>query len=143
MQGFRAYTIKDGKINQVTNDDTEVWSNYKIGMLSKDELRFAINEKLTNALGKKDKLRVDLVVLDNDEYDKLLILTDGVTDCCSDEKIKLICNSSNNPEQLAKQIINEAVYSEPEKLNPQSKSTLTTNPGKDNATALVLVKNNK
>ena len=79
-------------------------------LLEKEDLRFFSNNNIINAcIGLCDDLcRVSFSILDND-YDMLLLLTDGVTDLIKDKKIKKIIKN-NNKEQVLEKIIHEAVY---------------------------------
>ena len=81
-------------------------------------------------------------LFDNDSYDKLLLFTDGVTDCLSDDRIKLIANTSKKEEILEK-IIDEAVNVEqaiPKDLSIPYNFRTQPTPGKDNATGAILIK---
>ena len=70
-----------------------------------------------------------------------MLLTDGVTDCLSDDKIKLIANTSRK-EYILKDIIDEAVNVEQVIPNINLPESLISypKPGKDNASGAILIK---
>lgn len=142
----RCYIMKDTNLKQVTDDDTGLYERYKEGKLTKDDLRVHPYHKVIDeGLGLKDKIsswKAQARVFDNDTYDKLLLFTDGVTDCLSDEKIKLIANTSKK-EEILEEIIDEAVnveQEEPKNITLPEDFRVYPTPGKDNATGAILIK---
>lgn len=141
----RCYIMKDTNIKQITSDDTKIYEDYINGIISKNDLRFYQYNVLDESLGLHHKLsswKAKPKLFDNDKYDKLLLFTDGVTDCLSDDKIKLIANTSKKEEILEK-IINEAVNVEqeiPKNLSIPKSSRTYPIPGQDNATGAILIK---
>ena len=141
----RCYIMKDTNIKQITSDDTKIYEDYINGIISKNDLRFYQYNVLDESLGLHHKLsswKAKPKLFDNDKYDKLLIFTDGVTDCLSDDKIKLIANTSKKEEILEK-IINEAVNVEqeiPKDLSIPKSSRTYPIPGQDNAAGAILIK---
>ena len=142
----RCYIMKDTNLKQVTDDDTGLYERYKEGKNTKDDLRVHPYRKIIDeGLGLKDKLSSWIArpkVIDNNNYDKLLLFTDGVTDCLSDEKIKLIANTSRK-EKILEKIIDEAVNVEQEKPKnitlPEDFRVYPT-PGQDNTTGAILIR---
>ena len=139
----RCYALKDLELKQLTEDDSKAYDLYKMAYLTKEDIRYyKDNHIITQAIGVTNNVEAQIQVIDNSEYDTLLLLTDGVTDCLSDEKIKVIANTTRTNEILDK-IIEEAVYT------PQPMSTGITlpkseiyypAPGKDNTTAVIYTK---
>ena len=98
---------------------------------------------IATSLSPRNRCHFIIATLTNyDSYDKLLLFTDGVTDCLSYEKIKSIANTFKGEEML-KKIIYEAVNVEQEKPKnitlPEDFRVYPT-PGKDNATGAILIK---
>ena len=106
----RCYLYKNKKLIQISEDDSDVWYFYKFGFASKDDLRFFFNNNIITAcIGLADDIcHISTQIIDND-YDILLLFTDGVTDLITDKKIKKIIESSYRKNILSK-IIHEAVY---------------------------------
>lgn len=138
----RCYLMKDTNLKQITDDDSTVYEQYEAGKLTKDDLRFhPRNNIVTQGLG-ITSVSPRIKIIDNDSYDKLLLFTDGVTDCLSDDRIKLIANTYKKEEILEK-IIDEAVNIEqakPKNITLPEGFRVYPTPGKDNATGAILIK---
>ena len=106
----RIYEYKKKKLIQLTEDDSDVWYFYKYGLVSKDDLRFFFNNNIITAcVGLSDDIcDIKTEIIDND-YDMLLLFSDGVTDLVTDKRIKKIIESTDKKKILSK-IIEEAVY---------------------------------
>lgn len=136
----RAYAIIDNEIKQLTKDDSLVWSYYEYGELAKDELRFHMQSSLiTKCIGHKYNIKPTILKLHNNSYNGLLLLTDGVTDCLSDEKINFIVGK-NNAKNIASKLIDEAVYHKQENIVPKGYEFRDVMNGKDNATVALYIK---
>ena len=140
----RCYIMKDTNLKQITDDDTKLYKSYKEGRLTKDDLRVhPFRNIIEEGLGISHKVwKAKPRVFDNNKYDKLLLFTNGVTDCLSDEKIKLIANTSKK-EKILEKIIDEAVNVEqeiPKDLSIPKSSRTYPIPGQDNATGAILIK---
>lgn len=144
----RCYVYKDDKLTQVTEDDSKVWLYYKSGEVGKEDLRyFSSSNYISACIGlNEDLCNSSVVILDNDSYDLILLVTDGVTDLLTDNKLKEIISQNNNKEILDK-IIQEAVYVEQKLRVPlrlrRSFDELFYVPshGKDNASGAIFIKN--
>lgn len=138
----RCYLMKDTNLKQITDDDSTVYEQYEAGKLTKNDLRFhPRNNIVTQGLG-ITSVSPRIKIIDNDSYDKLLLFTDGVTDCLSDDRIKLIANTYKKEEILEK-IIDEAVNIEqakPKNITLPEGFRVYPTPGKDNATGAILIK---
>ena len=140
----RCYIMKDTNLKQITDDDTKLYKSYKEGRLTKDDLRVhPFRNIIEEGLGLSHKLwKAKPRVFDNDKYDKLLLFTNGVTDCLSDDRIKLIANTSKK-EKILEKIIDEAVnveQEEPKNITLPEDFRVYPTPGKDNATGAILIK---
>ncbi len=140
----RCYIMKDTNLKQITDDDTKLYKSYKEGRLTKDDLRVhPFRNIIEEGLGISHKVwKAKPRVFDNNKYDKLLLFTNGVTDCLSDEKIKLIANTSKK-EKILEKIIDEAVnveQEEPKNITLPEDFRVYPTPGKDNATGAILIK---
>ena len=142
----RIYIYKNKKLIQLSEDDSDVWCYYKYGMVRKDDLRFFYNNNIITAcIGlANDICTVQTEIIENN-YDSILVLTDGVTDLITDRKIKKIMESNRNKDVLSK-IIHEAVYVEqnlkiPLRLKHKklSKYILPFH-GRDNASGAIYIK---
>ena len=142
----RGYIYKNRKLIQITEDDSDVWMYYKYGEAKKDDLRYFSNNNIVTAcIGiYRELCVVSSTIIDND-YDMLLLLTDGVTDIITDVKIKTLIKKVPK-EYLLNSIINEAVYVDQNlKVPTRLKRKYLANyivpfKGRDNATGAIYIK---
>ena len=106
----RGYIYGKRKLVQINEDDSDVWMYYKYGNVKKDHLRFFSNNSIVTAcIGICEELcKITSYIIEND-YDLLILLTDGVTDNITDKKIKSIIRK-NSKEFILGRLITEAVY---------------------------------
>lgn len=136
----RAYAIMGNEIKQLTKDDSIVWYYYEQGKLTKDELRFHCqNALITKCIGHAYNTKPTILKLKNNKYAGLLLLTDGVTDCLSDDKIKFIVDTNNNKD-VAQKLITEAVYHKQNDTIPAGIQFNNIRNGKDNASVALYMK---
>lgn len=143
----RAYIYKNKKLIQVTEDDSDVWLYYKYGNVKKEDLRFFQNSNVISACVGicKELCNVTPTIIEND-YDILLLVTDGVSDIITDKKLKKIIKTTSK-ESLLTRIINEAVYvNQKLKVPLRLKTKFLANyvipyRGRDNASGAIYIKN--
>lgn len=139
----RAYIIKYGEIKQISREDTVAQKKLEMGETpTKEASRFdeQANE-LIQCIGmnRKDLTAPHFEILNNNEYDMLLLFSDGVTDCLSDADILNVCKNSNKKE-VAKAIVEKAIRHDslkPEELVDYDYLTPYIPGGKDNTTVAV------
>ncbi len=107
----RAYILKEGKITRITEDHTYVQELVNNGQLSIVDA--AIHPKrniLTNAMGTKDSLRIDIgkFAFPFEEKDRLMICSDGLYDYLDDNEIGRIL-SRNSIHDVANEMVEEAI----------------------------------
>lgn len=139
----RAYTVMNGEINQITTDHSLVQRMYNAREIhNKDDMRFHKKSNvITASIGMEDPITPTIQTIDNEDYDMLMLFTDGVTDCLSDDQIKIIANSTPKND-IALSMVNMAnsnnsskrIYEDGEYVD----KTITG--GKDNLTAAVYVR---
>ena len=129
----RGYTVKDNMISLVTRDDSVVWAlmnaqnNGQYSMQDIENLRFnRSNNVVTNCLGKQEFNKINIVRVAND-YDKLLLFSDGVTDILSSRDILFICQTTD------RDLITEAIINKANEKNITNGEVVVRG-GKDNAT---------
>ena len=144
----RTYIYKEKKLIQVTEDDSDVWLYHKYADVKKDDLRFFVNNNVICAcIGICQELcKISSKVIDND-YEMILLFTDGVTDIITDKKISSLIKKYKKNNLLEK-IINEAVNVEqnlkvPGYLKRKKLSKyIVPFKGRDNATGAIYIKDN-
>lgn len=142
----RCYIYKHRKLIQVTEDDSDVWMYHKYGGVKKDYLRYFLNNNIVSAcIGICDELcKITSTIIKND-YDMIILLTDGVTDIITDTKIKTLIRKTSK-ENILPSIINEAVNVDQHLKVPLSlKRKYTANyvvpfKGRDNASGAIYIK---
>lgn len=141
----RCYSYKDGVLTQELDDDSEVFPFYKNGKVYKNDLKYIMYNNIINrCIGLNKELCVPSFKIINNDYDKLLIFSDGVTDLIDDDKIKDIIDNSSDS-NIINNIIYEAVYVDqhnkiPDYLNNRFKDFLyIPKPGKDNASGVIYI----
>ena len=142
----RCYLYKNNKLIQVTEDDSDVWLYHKVMGVKKDYLRYIASSNVINAcIGINDRLcRISTQVINNN-YDGIILLTDGVTDLVTDKKLLKIIKYSKK-ENILDNIINNAVnidqkLSIPISLKIKVKEKLVVPvEGRDNASGVIYMK---
>lgn len=103
----RAYVISKNEIVQITDDHSVVNELVSQGKLTADQARIAPNKNIiTRALGHINSTPDYYNRIINDE-EKILVCTDGLTNCLSDEKIQQIV-LNNSPEDAINILISES-----------------------------------
>jgi PPM family protein phosphatase len=84
----RAYLVRGGKIEQLTRDHSWVAERVRQGLLTEEEARdHKWRNVITNALGSRPQLRLDLFGLDLRENDILLLCSDGLSNMVDDDTL--------------------------------------------------------
>lgn len=142
----RIYIYKNNRLIQISEDDSDVWYYYKYGVVKKDDLRYFFNNNIITAcVGLTEKLcRISSIIINND-YDMLMLFSDGVTDMITDKKIKKIIENTKKREILHS-IIDEAVNVDQHlriplrlRIKKYSKYVLPFK-GRDNASGVIYIK---
>ncbi len=150
----RTYGYKD-KLTQLTDDDSYLWPLYKAGKIYKDDIRFISGNNIMNEAldGLPYEIHPKYKIVKKEKYDMLLLTSDGIHDILSDSYMeatikdymslpssivyKLVFDSLNHQEEISDDALKRIE-------NITGTPFHETGPGKDNATAiLVLTKNIK
>ncbi|MBP3255186.1 MAG: serine/threonine-protein phosphatase [Clostridia bacterium] len=145
----RAYIVKKGKLIQVSREDTVAQENLEKGKTpSKEIARFDNEANVINqciGMNRNDLIHPNVEIIDNKDYDLLLLFTDGVTDCLSDEDIAVACRTTDKKE-LANKIVEKAIKNDSilkeEYAEQYNHLTLYIPGGKDNTTAAIYIPEN-
>lgn len=140
----RAYIIKDGKLDQVSTDDAIVQEEFEKGNIPfKDAMRFHRDiAGITQCVGMGKINNIHSTIIKNDNYDMLLLFSDGVTDCLSEDDIALICKNTDRA-KVAKMLAQKAI--EHDSIGPEILYEdyfdfgLYIPGGKDNTTSAVFI----
>ena len=143
----RGYAVKDGLLSQITIDDSVVEQEYRKGRIpTREAMRFhARSNEISQCIGDRTPPRVHSGIMSNDSYDMIIISSDGVTDCLSDEQIAVITRNTDDS-SVAKQLVKTALEHRsviPRYLVGNGQYYDSIPGGKDNATAAVFVKKDR
>lgn len=82
----RAYIISGGNIRQITRDHSLVQEMFDKGQLTKEQFEHHPNKNIiTRALGINEEVDIDFDTVDVKSGDVLILCTDGLSGCVSDE----------------------------------------------------------
>ena len=141
----RGYVIRNGKLEQITRDDSYVQDLLDEGSIKdKKHMRFhRKNNFITAYVGdsRYSELHPDMIVLNNDAYDMLMLFSDGVTDCLSDKDILAVCKKTDR--KKVAQLLSEKALTTDSRISDDtidiSDYYRVIHGGKDNATTAVFV----
>lgn len=89
----RLYAMKDGVLKQITNDHSFVQFLIDKGSINPEEARTHPNRNIIlRALGVNESVTPEIFVLQDEDYDLLLLCSDGLTTHLSDDEIAQILN---------------------------------------------------
>jgi protein phosphatase len=84
----RCYLLREGKLTQITKDDSWVSAAWAEGILNADEIeRHPLKNVITKAVGAKDTIEIDVVEQQLQPGDVGLICSDGLHAMINDEHI--------------------------------------------------------
>ena len=120
----RAYILSNGELKQITTDHSIVQTMVDSGQITEEEAKTSPHKNIiTRAVGVKNDILVDFNTVDLKSGDKLLICTDGLTNCVDDEEIAKIISNDVNAKEITEKLISAA----------------NENGGIDNITATVII----
>ena len=105
----RCYRIRNNELQQLTEDQSEVWNLYKMGAISKDEIRtHPRNNIITSAIGVANQANINQYQFDIHKNDLYLICSDGLSDMISDKKILKTIIDGNSLKEIGINLVNLA-----------------------------------
>ena len=105
----RAYRLRDGSLQQLTEDHTLVQRMVREGRLTPEEAAHHPQRSiLTRALGVEGDLDVDDLTLDLRDGDRLLLCTDGLSSMVPRARIQEILESEPDPQVASDLLVEEA-----------------------------------
>lgn len=106
----RAYLLRDGNLDQLTEDHSYVWPLFEKGILKKSELStHPCKNLITRAIGTHPQVSVDIREGSVQEEDVYLLCSDGLTDAVPDEGIReILSGRGKNADELGRTLIETA-----------------------------------
>ncbi|MFZ2169997.1 MAG: Stp1/IreP family PP2C-type Ser/Thr phosphatase [Methylococcaceae bacterium] len=107
----RAYLFRDGKLQLLTKDHTQVQRMVDAGMLTQEQARnHPSSSLLERAIGHRPTVTMDIssdLVLK--EGDGILLCSDGLSGYVEDQEIEAVMNASSSPQETVNRLINLAL----------------------------------
>jgi PPM family protein phosphatase len=107
----RAYLVRGGEMNPITEDHSLVAELVRSGDLTRDQAAEHPQKNLiTRALGADEDVAVDTTVLPIEADDRVLLCSDGLSDMVPEARIsELLLNSPEDPERAARDLLAAAL----------------------------------
>ena len=107
----RAYLVRGGEMNPITEDHSLVAELVRSGDLTRDQAAEHPQKNLiTRALGADEEVDVDTTVLPIEAGDRVLLCSDGLSDMVSEARIsEILLEASEDPERAARSLLSAAL----------------------------------
>jgi len=105
----RAYRLRDGRLDQLTQDHTWVHEQVMAGFLSQEQARsHPLKNVVTRALGGEAEVIVDVREIEVRAGDLYLLCSDGLTTMLGDADIKRRLASGRGLHEICRALVNDA-----------------------------------
>ena len=105
----RAYLLRDGRLEQLTQDHTWVNEQVVAGFLSKEQARtHPLKNVVTRALGGESDVLVDIREVEVRPGDRFLLCSDGLTGMLSDGDIRERVGSGRSLHEVCRSLVNDS-----------------------------------
>jgi PPM family protein phosphatase len=105
----RAYRVRDGKLEQLTDDHSLVGELMRSGKLSPEEAEgHPQRSVITRAVGTEPDVDVDTFTVQSEPGDLYLLCSDGLTDMVSDREILGLLDGSESLDATARALVDAA-----------------------------------
>ena len=107
----RAYLMRGGDMNPITEDHSLVAELVRSGDLTRDQAAEHPQKNLiTRALGADEEVDVDTAILPIEAGDRILLCSDGLSDMVSEAGIsEILADSPEDPERVARVLLSAAL----------------------------------
>ena len=105
----RAYRLRDGRLDQLTEDHTWVQEQVVAGFLSREQARsHPLKNVVTRALGGESDVVVEAREVEVQPGDLYLLCSDGLTTMLSDADIRERLNAGGGLNEICRTLVNDA-----------------------------------
>ena len=105
----RTYRLRNGQLEQLTQDHTLVQQQLQEGLISADQMKHhPLRNLIFRAVGIKEELTIDLLKAKTSPQDLFLLCSDGLTDMISDDQIQDILEADIHINRKAEELIETA-----------------------------------
>jgi serine/threonine protein phosphatase PrpC len=106
----RAYLLRDGKLQRLSQDHSVVAELVASGQISEDEAEHHPQRSvITRVLGAEASVQIDIFWLDAQQGDVLMLCSDGLTTMVPESRIAELLASDRNCEQIAESLADAAI----------------------------------
>jgi PPM family protein phosphatase len=107
----RAYLLRSGDLNPLTEDHSLVAELVRSGDLTRDQAAEHPQKNLiTRALGAEEEVDVDTAILPVEAGDRIILCSDGLSDMVPEARItEILADSSDDPETTARHLLSAAL----------------------------------
>jgi protein phosphatase len=105
----RAYLMRDGTLQRVTDDHSLVEELVREGRLTPEQAEAHPQRAIiTRALGVDDEVEVDLYTVSVENDDRLILCSDGLTTMLRDREIERIARGEGDPQRASEALVDAA-----------------------------------
>lgn len=105
----RAYRIREGKIEQITEDHSLVGEQVKAGILSPEEAKsHRFKNIITRSVGFQEAVQADVDIRTVQVGDRYLLCSDGLSNMLDDTDLCRVVSANSDAEQACQQLIDLA-----------------------------------
>ncbi len=105
----RCYRLRAGRLEQITNDHSVAWEQFKIGAIPKEKIRDHPNQRLlTRTLGPGRVPMPEITIDAIEPGDRWLLCSDGLTKELDDPDIETLMKATPNDQDLAHRLVESA-----------------------------------
>jgi protein phosphatase len=106
----RAYLLREGRLERLTEDHTMVHQMVRQGRLTEEEAAWhPYRSVLTRALGTEPDVPVDEAVVQVRPGDRVLLCTDGLTSMVEEARIGEVLRTTPDPQEAADRLVEAAI----------------------------------
>jgi protein phosphatase len=106
----RAYLFRDGKLEQITTDQTLVRQMVAAGLVGPEAARtHRLRHVITSAIGGSPGVEAEMIGFAVNDGDRLLLCTDGLHDPVDDQQIASILTQLGSPQDACRALIEAAL----------------------------------
>jgi protein phosphatase len=105
----RTYLLRDGRLEQITQDHSLVARLVDAGVIKPDEVRsHPLRNQIHRCLGNKPSVDVDTFTVQLRQDDRLILCSDGLWEMVSDAEIQRVVEGARSPQKASDELIEAA-----------------------------------
>ena len=102
----RTYLMRDGELRQVTQDHSLVFSLFKAGQISEEQIySHPQKNEVYRSLGEREEVKVDIFPLSIQAGDRLLLCSDGLWEMVRNAQIAAILGNAPTPQAACDRLV--------------------------------------